>query len=196
MRYPLQMAEADGASGGSGDFEKVQDFIKDQVKTYFDEMKAKEPAVRQQEPQVTVTEQQQAHKQAGDFIKQFVDSDINDAKFVAADARDYADFYMNNPLAADYKDDVEKAFKVLKDAGRATTRGDILDYVRGRQMRTDPENFTKGEKARQAKQLERADSASDFGAGATARAKSDAVWGNFDSLSVADMEKALEGVTF
>ena len=147
-RYPLQMAENDGV-GTSSDFEKVQGFIKEQVQTYFDEIKTRESAVKQQEPQITVTEQQQAHRQAGDFIKQFVDPDINDAKFVAADARDYADFYMNNPLASDYKDDVEKTFKVLKDAGRPTTRNDILDYVRGRQMRIDPENFTKGEKARQ-----------------------------------------------
>ena len=178
----------------TSDFEKVQSFIKEQVQTYFDDIRAKEPPLKQ--PQITSTEQEQAHKQAGDFIKQFVDSDINDAKFVAADARDYADFYMNNPLAGDYKDDVEKTFKVLKDAGRPTTRNDILDYVRGRQMRTDPENFTKGEKARQAKQLERAESAGDFGASATARAKADAVWSNFESLSVADMEKALDGVTF
>ena len=175
------------------DFEKVEGYIKERVQAYYDEMKAKEPVVTQN---VTQTEQQQAHKQAGDFIKQFVDSDINDAKFIAADARDYADFYMNNSLAGDYKDDVEKTFKVLKDAGRATTRNDILDYVRGRQMRTDPENFTKAEKARQSKQLERAESAGDFGAGAMTRAKSDAVWSNFDSLGVADMEKALDGITF
>lgn len=179
-----------------GDFEKVQGFIKEQVQTYFNELKTKEPVVQQQQQAVTQTEQQRAHQQAGDFIKQFVDGDINDAKFVAADARDYADFYMNNPLASDYKDDVEKTFKVLKDAGRATARGDILDYVRGRQLRTDPDSFTKAEKARQAKQLERAESAGDFGAGSIARAKADSIWSNFESLSVADMEKALDGITF
>lgn len=185
--------------------QRVQEFIKGQVKTYFDEQVADASAKAQQQwqqntqqwQQNNMTPQQQAYQQAGQFIKQFTDPDVSAAHFKADDSRDYVDFYMSNPLAHDYKDQVEQAFNTMKEAGRPTTRADVLRYLRGREMEQDPSGFADREKQRQSRQLDRATSASDIGAMALARGQRDAeTFGGFDNLSVEEMEKRLDGITF
>src|SRR5438105_6393503 len=107
------------------DMEKVQSFIKEQVDNYVAELEAKKP-VPQPVTQHTETEKERNHRQLSEIIKPVVDPDINAARFDAADAKDYIKFYTANPEASEYRDKVEKAFEALAEAGRATSRSDIL----------------------------------------------------------------------
>ena len=176
------------------DAAKVEEFlqtrIKSEVETYFNEMTAKQ---QQSSPQ-TPSEQEVAQRQLKEIISPLFDDDIKQSRFDAADAKDYTRFYQQNPDVD--SDEIESTFKALVDAGRPTTRADIARYLVGKKFEADPTKFMSEMSEKQKKQLERASSAGDVGASAMDRAKNDPTWTNFDSLSIEDMEKALDGVTF
>ncbi len=183
------MVEVDNTNDIST-FEQVQALIKGQVDDYLKEQQSI-PTPQQQQ-----SEQDKATQQIRDLINPFVKPDLDEARFVAADAKDFVSFYNNNEDALLYKDDVEKSFELMKKAGRPTTRADILNYLVGREYREQPDKFKERETAKQKRQVERADGAIDFGGGSINRAKSDPTWSNFNKLSIEDMEKALDGITF
>lgn len=187
-----------GGAEETDDLAKVQDFIKSQVETYFQEQVQKTPAIQQVERQTARESEDAAQKQLRELISPFVDPALNEARLTAADSMDYVKFYTNNPEAAEYQEAVEKTFEALKKAGRPLPREDILAHTIGKEYRTAPEKFTEKLSAKRQAQLERAESASDIGGMSTSRAKNDGTFGEgkFDKLSVEDMEKALEGITF
>ncbi len=180
------------ADVNSEEFQQVQSLIKSEVEKYAAEAFAKQSSSVAQ----TSTEQEHAQQQLRDLINPFVEPGINEAKLTAADARDYVDFYNNNDVESAYKKQVEDTFNELKKQGRPTTRDAIMSYLLGKDYRADPDKFTETQQARKKQQIDRANTAVDFGAGAVDRAKNDSVFSNFEALSVEDMEKALDGVTF
>jgi len=174
------------------DTAKVEEFlqtrIKSEVEAHFNSMQQ-----RQTQPQ-TSSEQELAQRQLKEIISPIFDADIRQSRLDSADAKDYTHFYRSNPDAD--VDEIEKTFKALVDAGRPTTRADINRYLVGKQFEADPTKFMSEMTEKQKKQVERATVAGDFGQGSLDKAKNDPQWANFDKLSVEDMEKALDGVTF
>ena len=177
------------------DLAKVQDFIKGQVETYAQEIFKQQQAVPVQTQQSALTQEQLAQQQLRDVINPFIKPDIDNIKLVSADTRDYVDFY-TDPSVRDDKETVEKMFNELKEAGRPLPRRDIYDYLQGKMAREKPEEFSKKMTERQRKQLDSVNSATDFGAGALERAKNDPQWSNVKNMSLDELEKALDGVTF
>lgn len=178
------------------DLAKVQDFIKGQVETYAQEaFKQYQPPVQQQ--QSGLTQEQQAQLQLQQMLEPFIAPRVNAAQLAAADAKDNSSFY-SNPENLSMRDDVEKMFNELKEAGRAIPRVDIKRYLLGKEYETDPVKFTEKQKERQKSQVKTAEGAIDFGQGALERAKNDSVFGNGNvwTMPLEDLEKALQGVTF
>ena len=185
------MAETDNTDN-TPSFEQVQALIKSQVDDYLKEQQA--APTRQQ----VQTEQDQARQQVADLINPFIKPDLDEARFVAADAKDYISFYSNNDDAAVYKDDVEKAFDIAKKAGRPIARADILDYVRGKEYREQPDKFKEKETDKHKRQVERAEVGVDFGSAALTRARDDVVFSadTFAKKTLEEQETALDGITF
>jgi hypothetical protein len=181
--------------GGNEDIARVQEFIRNQVKEQMAEMQAAEQAQRQQR-ELGETDESRSRRQLKEVIDPVIGPDLQDARFVAADAKDEVRFYRKNPEALEHEEEIEKVFMQLKQAGRATDRATIYQYVMGREFTADREKFTDKQLERRKKQLESADIAQDMGAGAIGRAQRDPKYRDFDKLSLEDMEKALDGVTF
>lgn len=189
------MAEANNTNTDSQvDVGALQDWMKNEVKQYFDEQWSTANQQRQQQQSVDTFQQQR--KQAGDFVKELVKDDLDQVKITAADAKDEVRFYRANPDAIDYEQQIEDLFTAAIKAGRPMTRQDILYYVQGKEAQTEPDKYAERMKARQQRQLQHAEGAVDIGAAALNKAKTDDTWVNFDKLSLEDMEKALEGITF
>lgn len=170
---------------------KVQEYIRGEVNQYLQQTAANMPV---QQP--TMTPQQAAYNQVGQYINHFTQPGIQYAQHVAADAKDYSDFYARHPEAREYQDQIEQTFQVLAANNRPTVRDDCYRYVRGRELEADPQAFLTKERQRQERALERANYAGDMGAGSVGKEKADALFANFDQLSLEDMEKRLEGITF
>jgi len=180
------------------DLIKFQELVKSQVETYFQEQVAKTPAL-QQAQQVAVSQQEDAaQRQLRELISPFVEPGIAQARMDSADGLDYAKFYTNNPDAIEYQESVEKMFDALKKAGRPLPRADILAHTIGKEFTADRDKFTEKLTAKRKAQLERAEQGGDVGGMVASRAKQDSTFGQgrFEQLSTADMEKALDGVTF
>jgi hypothetical protein len=193
------MAEA-GENVQPNELEQVQGWVKEQVQQYFDEQWSARQTAQQQEQQrqqqQVVSPDEQQRKQAGDFIRSLVGDDINAAKFSAADAKDEIRFYRSNPDAVEYEAEIEKLFTDAAAAGRPTTRQDLYSWMVGREALTEPDKWTEKQAARKKAQVERAEAATDFGASALNKAKEDSRFADFESKTVEEMEKALEGIAF
>jgi len=174
------------------DLAKVQDFIKGQVETYFNEMKSTLPGPAVQGK----TQEDTAKEQLGQLINPFIEPGLAEARLTSSDAKDYVQFYMNNEHAKEYHDDVEKTFTALVKVGRPISRADILKHKLGEEYQSDPAKFVEKQSERHKQQLQRAEVAVDFGAAALNKAKSDSNFTNFESKTLDEMEKALEGITF
>lgn len=176
------------------DLAKVQEFIKGQVETYAREVFATQAPPAQQQPQ-TISAEDQARQQLQAAITPFIKPGLDAAQLQAADTRDYVDFY-SDPAVRSEKETVEKMFDELKNNGRPLPRRDIYDYLQGKLYRENPEEFNKKVSERKKQQLDSAAGSVDMGAGALDRARSDPVWSNVKNMSLEDLEKALDGVTF
>lgn len=187
MWLPAIMGGAEVDASGQSDLDAVNAHIKGQVETYFNEMKSREALPTQQ------TEQKDQLK---DLIAPYIDPGMNQARFDGADAKDYVKFYTQNHDVAEYNDEIEKMFKGLADAGRATSRTDILHYLRGKEYSTDKDKFVEKITAKQKEQVEKAKGAVDIGQSSVDRARNDPIFATFDKLSLEEMEKALDGVVF
>ena len=146
------------------DFLKFQEIVRGQVREAL-----AEDQQRRQQPDPTEVQR----RQLGDTVRSFVNPDIDDAKLTAADALDYAKFYTDNPLGKEYKDEVEQSFDIMKKAGRATSRSDLLKHAVGREVLDSPEKFEQRMTARKKAELDRASFAGDFPANSELRAKQD-----------------------
>jgi len=185
------MAEVDERS----DFEKAQQFIQERVDSRVAEL-MKELPTPTPTPVQQQTEQDAARKQMQEALDPFLKPGLDEAKFQASDARDYVDFYTGDQLALEYKDEVEAVFKQAKESGRAMPRKDILRWLVGKEATEQPDKYTERQQARQKRELDRAHNAADFGVGSAAKEKADTTFANFSSLSLEEMEKALDGVVF
>lgn len=137
------MAEAENATQEQSDLDAVNAHIKTQVETYFNELN------NRVSPSPSPSPQSDANSQLKDLISPFIEPGLNQARFEGADAKDYVRFYTGNQDAVEYQDEVEKTFKVLADAGRATSRADILFYLQGKEYRTDREKFIERDSVKQ-----------------------------------------------
>ena len=193
------MADVDNTIQNQEDFEaqkaRLDSYLAEQFNQHFDKRKQELQQVSQT-PQKT--QQQDIQDQFKQAINPLIEPSLNEARFTAADAQDYVKFYTNNPEAMVHQEKIEKIFTTLKEAGRATIRADVLKYSYGDDFVKDPDKFIEGYNERKKKQLERVESASDFGAGSLSKVKDHPVYNqeNFSKLTVEEMEKALDGVTF
>jgi DNA mismatch repair ATPase MutL len=180
------------------DLAEVQEFIKSQVDTYFKQQVEATPALRQVQQQQVVQQEDAAQKQLGEMISPFIEPKLNRATLDSADSLDYVKFYTGNPEAVEYQEQVEKVFEMLKEKGRPLPRADILAHTIGKEVAADPTKFTEKMIEKRQKQIERAESAMDLGNFSSTRAKNDSTYGEgkFDKLTVAEMEKALDGIAF
>jgi hypothetical protein len=192
------MAETDNDSQqNQPDIDYVNAFLKDRVETYAAEY------FKEHLPQQTVQPQQTEEDATRNNLKQilepFIRPDLDAAKMVAADSRDYVDFYGGKDgkdISDGEKDAVEAMFNNLKEKGRPLPRRDIYDYLQGKLSREKPEEFTRRHTDRQKRQLETANGAVDIGFAAIDRAKNDPVWSNVRSMSLEELGNNLEGVAF
>ena len=178
------------------DLAKVQEFIKGQVETYAKEVFATQaPQVQPQVHQGAISAEEQARRQLQEVLTPFIKPGLDAANLQSADTRDYVDFY-SDPAVRSEKETVEKMFDELKNNGRPLPRRDIYDYLQGKLYRENPEEFNKKVSERKKQQLDAASGSIDMGAGALDRARNDPVWSNVKNMSLEDLEKALDGVTF
>lgn len=203
------MAEVNEEQEGQesqSDFDKVQGFIRDQVKSFLDQ--ELQNRVRPT-PQPQVDEQQQRNSMIADVIAPVVGPHINRALINSADAKDQVKFYRKNPDAAEYEEQIETLWEDLAKQGRIVARDDIYHFIIGREANQDFDKLSQKREARKKAQLERAEGAGDFGASGLARGKDDPKWAafhkadDFDKLApdeqdalLKEMEQALSGVTF
>ncbi len=168
--------------------EQVFAFVKDLVNQYAEDAFKKQQTVTD-----PAAQQQQLLR---DTLQPVIGQDLNDAKFAAADARDYVAFYHNNPIADEYQSEVEAAFAQAKQNNRPVPRAEVLNWVIGKERLSDPKKFAEKESARQKRDLDIANMGVDIGSGGLSRQKAETTFSNFDKMSLAEMEKALEGITF
>ena len=182
--------------------EQIDAYIAEQVKANMAAMQAAEAANKPQPPQADNTAYE---KQVREVLDPIYGVHVDAANFNAADAKDYVDFY-NDDIHREYKEEVEAAFQLAKQQGRPTSRNTLYRYILGDTYTADPGKFTERQKALQQKQLDRARSAGDVGGGNVGRereamasladvSKVDQNTGKY-TMPLADMEKALEGMTF
>lgn len=177
------------------DLAKVQDFIKGQVETYAEEAFRNQARQSTSQASNTPTAEEAAQAQLRNVLAPFIEPGLNEARFVAADARDYTDFY-SDPTRQEDKAEVEKMFAQLKANGKAIPRQDIYDYLNGKKARENPEEFTQKMTAKQRKQIETASTGMDPGLSAFDRARNDPVWSNVNTMPLDELGKALEGMAF
>ena len=176
------------------DLAKVQDFIKGQVETFAKEIFAQQPQAAATPAQRIPTQEDAARQQLADIIIPFVKPGMDAVQLETAYTRDYVDFY-SDPAHAEDKDAVEAMFVDLKQKGRPLPRRDIHDYLQGKMAREKPDDFNKKRSERQRRQTEAVTSGADMGFGALDRARSDPQY-DPRRMTLDDLEKALEGVTF
>lgn len=179
------------------DITKVNEYITSVTQEAVREALATYEAQRQPvyQPQPGLTQEQAAQLQLKQMLDPFIQPAVNDAKLAAADTSDKVDFY-SKADNRQYQAEVEEMFGKLKAQGRAIPREDIKNYLIGKAYSDDPKKFTEAEAARHKEQMSNANSSVDFGTNAMERAKSDPVWSNVRAMSLEDLEKNLEGVTF
>lgn len=172
--------------------EAVDKYIADRVKTNvadFMEEYNKQSARKSVDVE---DETKRQHKQVEAFLDPIYGGKINQANFKADSAMDYANFYIGNDLALEYKDQVETIFRQTADAGRPMDRASILRYLVGREALDEPEKYQTRADERKKKQLQKAESAIDHVE--AGRLRGETQFKDFSSLSVEEMEKVLEGV--
>jgi hypothetical protein len=179
------------------DINKVNEYISGVVQESFKEAMATYEAQRPQpvQQQQGLTQEQAAQLQLKQMLDPFIQPEINAAKLAAADASDKVDFY-SKAENRQHQAEVEAMFTTLKSQGRAIPREDIKNYLIGKAYSDDPKKFTEAEAQRHKEQMNNANSSVDMGLSALDRAKSDPVWSNVRSMSLEDLEKNLEGITF
>jgi hypothetical protein len=190
--------------------EQVESFIRGQVDKYKDEIitayKATEQSTQtRQTQQPAQTTQDQQRNIERTYVDGLIGDDIRRADFNARDARDAVDFYVNNPYASEYKDEVEKTFAEAAKNGRPTSRSNILEWLMGREYRTDPAKFQEKHAARQKQEVRNVESAMDMASQATGRTRDQisklADIGKLDKngnfiMKTEEAEALLEGMTF
>lgn len=172
---------------------KVQEVMRAEAKAVFEaEYKAKSSETK------PLDEEEQGRKELKKLIDPIYKTEIDKAQLTSAEALDYAKFYNSrNDDAFEYQDKVETMFTNLKEAGRPMSRIDILDYLIGNERRTNPEAYQKREEKRNKTALDKARDAEDVSSYGSSRLKDDIEkFGNFETKTLEEMEKALEGVVF
>ena len=185
------MAEEEQGQQDAAEVERVREFIKAQV---IDTMKSMETE-RSPSPVVpTTTEEEQGRQRLKEVIDPIYRGDIDHVKFVSADAKDEIRFYRKNPDAVDYEEKIETLFTDLAKAGRPTSREHLYHLIIGQEAHKDPEKFVERHAEKKKRQVESAREGLDFGASGLQRTRNDNPFENFESKTIPEMEKALEGV--
>lgn len=182
---------------------RVEQYVQGLVTQYLKEAQQAQPAQAQ-------PTQPQAQPSYEDQLKQYVNPVVNDntmvrqAHFKAFDVDDKLNFYTQPVKDGEvdprsYHDQVETAFKTLADAGRATSRRDILRWIIGDEYAKDPVAFNSKQAELKKAQVERARMAGDFGSGGVGRESRDnsfPTMEEFSKLNSTEQAKLLEGMTF
>ena len=95
----------------------------------------------------------------GDLVREKVGGDVRAAMLRAEAAEDKADFYGENDEAREYKAEIERTFQQMMKNGRPMPRGDIWNYIKGR----DLPKFVEKEEAKKKKKLDEAAAAASVG---------------------------------
>lgn len=177
---------------------KAQQWIREQVQANLAEMRAAEVQTQRQTERVPErqTQQGQESDQLRDIINPYLKPDIDSLRGETAALRDENTFYRKTKGAEEYEEQIEATFQQLTAAGRPMARSDIYRYLVGKMAVDEPEKFTERQNARQQRQLQTAQGAVDFGFNGVGRQEEINKFKSFDKLSVEEMEKALDGVTF
>lgn len=175
--------------------ERVNNYIKAQMDNYWDELEAKKTKAKPTQ-QTQVTSEDEGRKQLKELIDPIYGQEVSGAKFTAQDAKDYVTFYRKYPNAGEFEEEIEKTFTALAEAGRPFSRETVYQNVLGREYSKDPEKFVTKHNEVKERKVKEAQTASDMGQFGVGSTRSDNPFKDFDKLSLADMEKALDGVTF
>lgn len=175
---------------------KAQQWIKEQVQANLTEMRAAESQTQRQTERIPERQQSSDIDQLREIITPYMKPDIDALRNEAMAIKDETSFYRKTKDAADFEDQIEATFKQLSDAGRPMARVDIYRYLVGKQAVDEPEKFTARQQARQQQQLQVAQGAVDFGFNGVGRQEEVNKFKSFDKLTIEEMEKALDGVTF
>jgi hypothetical protein len=181
--------EQEGTNNNPEHFQQNREAIDAYIRQQFDNFAQSNNFVRAQPTVDADTAQRNAIKEMVDPIYR---NELESIRLEARAARDEATFYRKHPEAVDIADDLEKLFVESANNGRPTSREALYDFYNGREQRMNPEKY----EARRKAQLERASAASDIGSGSNGKEKAGITIDDFKSLSLEDMERALEGVTF
>ena len=176
--------------------EQVESYVQGLVDTYAKEAFKQYNQPQQEQHQQVRTEREEAAEQLRQTLDPYIRPGLNAAQFAAADVSDKLDFYLKHPDLADIADDVEKMFNDLKGQGRAFPRADIAKFLIGKMATEDPEKFEQRSSSRKKAQLDKLSGATDVGMGSLDRAKNDPVWSNVRNMTLEELEKNLDGVTF
>jgi len=141
------------------------------------------------------SDQDRAREELKRVIDPIYKNDFDVAKLNSASAIDESRFYRKNPDAVGMEDKIEEMFVRLAQAGRATSRTAIYEYLLGQEVRSNPDAFVEKLSAKKKAELQKATNASDFGGNSVIREKVDSLK-DFDKLSLEELETKLEGITF
>lgn len=184
-------------------WEKVQAAIKAETLRVLDEHKAQEAAQQARQQQDNRGQQKVENDQLKEVLDPYFKPGLDQANLNAADARDAVSFYRNNPgLTREQEQQVEEMFQKMKEVGRPTSRQDLYRTILGKEYTDDPESFIEKRNKAKQEQLDRAREAADFGSsGYSIQKPSNAKelegkFQNFGSLTSAEQEELLDGVTF
>ena len=170
-----------------------KDAVDAYIKQQFDAFANERDAAMQRQQQ---SGQGQDIDQVQQNVRQLVDPiyrpDIDQARLVAADAKDHVAFYRRHPEAVDIADKLEALFEDAVKNGRPTAREALHKYVLGEMMMTEPDKFAERQKA----QLRQAEMAADLGVGGSGKPRNEGTLDDLKAMTLEDMEKALDGVTF
>lgn len=169
---------------------KAREFVRAEANALLAEMRAAEG---QQQPPVTKDE---GNNQLRELLEPLYGPHVQQARLESMSAIDESRFYRKHPEAAEREDQIEAIFRESMRNGRPWQREEINRYLIGKEAEADPDKFVEKINAKKEAQLRRAEGAMDFGFNGAGREQEVEKFKSFDKLSVEEMEKALEGVTF
>jgi len=139
--------------------EKMSEVIDSKIKQQQQEQQ------RQQEQQQQPAQQQQKVDPIVELLMPHIAPELQKLQFGVQVNQDYVDFYGSGDVeAVEYKEDVEKLFaERLKQGLPAIKRADLLSYIKGEEMKKNPDKTYAKLDAKKKAELAKAQAAQDTG---------------------------------
>lgn len=182
------------------DLARVEGFLQERVKEYFaEEVKNFKQSETVNQSNTVNSTPDDPHKALREYINPVIQPELQRVRVEAANSADLIKV-MNDPMYAEYKDEVEQVFNNLVKEGRPFSRVDILNHVMGKEYRENRDKFKERTEKVQREQLSRASYGSDVGGGSIGRGGDTTTkfpdMDDFRKMPSSEQAKWLEGVTF